>query len=222
MSAAQKSVSDEISLDCRRNEALRGGRIATRYCVWDTVKFGRDNLIPLGTEREWLMFNSKALSGRLLMLAAVLATGACDRAQHYTDVEHVQKATAFQDQGKLDSALVELKNALQKNPKNAEARWRLGEIYISQELGEEAEGELKRARELGMDYEALKVPMGQALLLQGLYGRVMQEVHRRATCPRSLKFRVVHSLVCTILKRDVSYLRNLRKGIPNMSRVTGD
>src|ERR1700692_1212802 len=135
MSAAQKSASDEISLDSRRNEALRGGRIATCYCVWDTVKPGRDRLAPLDTEREWLMFNSKALSRGWLMLAAVLTTGACDRAQHYTDAEYVQRAKAFQDQGKPDSALIELKNALQKNPKNVEARGQLAEVYIRQGMG---------------------------------------------------------------------------------------
>ena len=121
------------------------------------------------------MFSSKALFSGLL-IAAVLATTGCDPAKRYTDQEHVQRAIELRDKDKLDSAVIELKNALQKNPKNAEARWRLGEIYISQELGEQAEGELKRAQQLGTDYEALKVPMGQALLLQGLYSRVIREV----------------------------------------------
>jgi len=122
------------------------------------------------------MFNSRALSGGLLLLAAVLATSACDRAQRYTDQEYVQKAKDFQSQGKLNAALIELKNALQKNPKNSEARWRLAEVYVSQGLGEPAENELKKAKELGMDTEALKIPMGQALLLQGLYARVLAEI----------------------------------------------
>jgi len=122
------------------------------------------------------MFNAKTLSGGLLVLAAALATSGCDRAQRNTDQEYVQKAKGFQDQGKLDSAVIELKNALQKNPKNSEARWRLAEIYISQGLGEPAENELKKAKELGMDTEALKIQMGQALLLQGLYPRVLAEI----------------------------------------------
>ena len=122
------------------------------------------------------MANSKVLLSGLLMLAAALATGGCDRAQRYTDQEYVQKAKDFQAQGNLASALIELKNALQKNPKNSEARWRLAEIYISQGLGEPAENELKKARELGMDSEALKIPMGQALLLQGFYPRVLAEI----------------------------------------------
>ena len=137
----------------------------------------------IGHGRERLMFNAKTLSGGLLMLAAALAAGGCDRAQRYTDQEYVQKAKALQDQGKLDSALIELKNALQKNPKNSEARWRLAEIYISQGLGEPAENELKKARELGMDTEALKIPMGQALLLQGFYPRVLAEIQPRPQSP---------------------------------------
>ena len=132
----------------------------------DTTEYGRDRL----------MFNSKALSRGLLMLAAALAIGACNRTQNYTDQEYVQKAKDFQDQGKLESALIELKNALQKNPKNSEARWRLAEVYISQGLGEPAESELKKAKELGTNTEALKILMGQALLLQGLYPRVFAEV----------------------------------------------
>ena len=122
------------------------------------------------------MFNSKALSGGLLILAAVLVTGACDQTKRYTDQEYVQRAKEFQAQGKLESAVIELKNALQKNPKNSEARLLLGKVYISQGMGEPAENELKKAKELGMDPEALKVPMGQALLLQGLYPRVLAEI----------------------------------------------
>jgi putative PEP-CTERM system TPR-repeat lipoprotein len=121
------------------------------------------------------MFTAKALSG-LLILASLVALGACDQTKRYTDQEYVQKAREFQDQGKLDSAVIDLKNALQKNPKNSEARLLLGEVYVSQGLGEPAENELKKAKELGMDYEALKVPMGDALLLQGLYPRVLEEI----------------------------------------------
>jgi putative PEP-CTERM system TPR-repeat lipoprotein len=122
------------------------------------------------------MHNTKALSGGLFILALLLATSACDQTKRFTDQEHVQRARDFQDQRKLDSAVIELKNALQKNPKNSEARLLLGEVYATQGLGEPAENELKKARELGMDYEALKVPMGQALLLQRSYARVLAEI----------------------------------------------
>jgi putative PEP-CTERM system TPR-repeat lipoprotein len=124
------------------------------------------------------MRNLKPLCSSVCILASVLTVGACDQTKRYTDQELVQKAKDFQAQGKPDSAVIELKNALQKNPKNLEARLRLGEIYAQLGMGEPAELELRRAKELGADSEALKVPMGQALLLQRLYARVIQEVQQ--------------------------------------------
>ena len=85
--------------------------------------------------RERVMLNSKTMSGGLLILA-MLAAAACDQTKRYTDQEYVQKAKAFQDEGKPESALIELKNALKTNPKNPEARLRLAEIYVSRGLGE--------------------------------------------------------------------------------------
>src|SRR5947207_10416452 len=119
--------------------------------------------------RKRLMRSSKVFFRSLLIVASILTIGACDQTKRYTDQEHVQRAKDFQAQGKPDSAVIELKNALQKNPKNAEARLQLGEIYAQLGFGEQAELELKRAKELGVDDEALKLHMGQALLLQGLY-----------------------------------------------------
>lgn len=122
------------------------------------------------------MFSLKALSGGVLTLAFLLAAGACDQTKHFTDQDFLQKAKEFQAQGKLESAAIQLKNALQKNPKNLDARLRLGEIYTDLGLGEQAELELNRAKELGADPRALEIPMGQALLLRGLYQRVLSEI----------------------------------------------
>ena len=122
------------------------------------------------------MFTSKALYGGLFILVSLPMLDACDQTKRYTDQEYVQRAKEFQAQGKLESAVIELKNALQKNPKNSEARLRLGEIYTDLGLGEQAELELNRAKELGIDNDVLKVPKGQALLLQGLYKRVVSEI----------------------------------------------
>jgi putative PEP-CTERM system TPR-repeat lipoprotein len=121
------------------------------------------------------MLNSNTLSLSVLLVASFLIS-ACDQSKRYTDQEFVQRAKDFQAQGKLSSAAIEIRNALQKNPKNQEARLLLGDIYIELSLGEPAEQELIRAKELGMDEEALKVPMGQALLLQGLYKRAVAEI----------------------------------------------
>jgi putative PEP-CTERM system TPR-repeat lipoprotein len=112
-------------------------------------------------------------NARLAAVAALFFLGACGS---LTDAEHVQKARAYQEQGKTDAAVIELKNALQKNGKNAEARRTLGEVYITLGLGADAEKELKRALELGVEREALNVAMGEALLLQGQNKRVLDEI----------------------------------------------
>src|SRR5450432_4228620 len=121
------------------------------------------------------MLNTHARLGlTILFLSFMLA--ACDRTKQYSDVEHLQKGKEYQTQGKLEAATIELKNALQKNPKNAEARLRLGEIYTSQGLGEQAELQLNMAKEAGIDLETLKIPLGEALLLRRLNQRVVDEI----------------------------------------------
>src|SRR6266478_1444400 len=94
----------------------------------------------------------------LLVLETVTFFSGCDRLKNYTDVEHIQRAKQLQDKGETQAAVIEVKNALQKNPKNAEARWLLGEYYVQQGAGKDAENQLKVAQELGVNREVLKVP----------------------------------------------------------------
>ncbi|MBI3344805.1 MAG: PEP-CTERM system TPR-repeat protein PrsT [Gammaproteobacteria bacterium] len=111
----------------------------------------------------------------LTLAVCLLGLSGCERLKSYTDQEYLQKAKTAQSQGKLQEAVINLKNALQKNPNNAEARWLLGEAYVTLEQGRDAEKELQRAQELGINPESLKAPMGRALLLQGLYKRALDE-----------------------------------------------
>ncbi|MBA2690011.1 MAG: PEP-CTERM system TPR-repeat protein PrsT [Burkholderiales bacterium] len=120
-----------------------------------------------------LVFRAHTVSALLSLL--MLASG-CDRLKNYTDVEHVQRAKQFQDKGDRKAAVIELKNALQKNANNAEARWLLGDIYANEGLGKEAEKELNLARQLGISSETLKMPLGLALLQEKEYGRVLKEI----------------------------------------------
>lgn len=111
-------------------------------------------------------------------VALVLALGGmsgCDRLQNFSEQELVQRAKDFQGKGDLKASVIELKNALQKNPNNAEARWLLGEIYLQAGQGNEAEKEFLKARQLGVDAESLVVPIGQARILQRQYVKVLDE-----------------------------------------------
>lgn len=111
-----------------------------------------------------------------LSLILLLGLGGCERLRNYTDQEYVQRAKDFQAKGNAQAAVIELKNALNKNGNNAEARWLLGEAYLDIEEGAQAEKELKRARDLGINPETLMVSLGRAYLLQGRFREALTEI----------------------------------------------
>ena len=63
--------------------------------------------------------------------------------------EYVQDAQTFVEQGDNRAAIVELKNAVQQNPRLASARFELGKVYIAEKEFDSAEKELSKALELG-------------------------------------------------------------------------
>ncbi len=105
-------------------------------------------------------------------ISVLLFVSACSKPS-LTDVEYVQKAQDSIDNGKLKNAVIYLKNALQKNPKNTEARWLLGTSYLKIHSAFAAEKELLRARNLGMSEAALIVPLAEAYLMEGKYTKVI-------------------------------------------------
>ncbi len=112
----------------------------------------------------------------LVLALSSVALTACDRVSGASEQEYIQRAKDFSDQGNLKGGIIELKNALQKNPDSAEARQLLGQIYLKAGQGAEAEKELSRAEQLGASREALQPQLGEALLLMGDYQRVLDEI----------------------------------------------
>lgn len=98
-----------------------------------------------------------------------------------TDVEYVQRAKDFQDKGEIRASIIELKNALRTNAKNAEARWLLGKAYIGVGDGTAAEKELRRAETLGIDRGGLIIPLAKSLLLQGDTSKLLSEIQPLAS-----------------------------------------
>ena len=125
------------------------------------------------------------LAARLMRLVAVallfaLFAAGCERLANYTDQEHVSRAKTFLGKNDLRAAEIELKNAVAKNPRNAEARWELGRLYLTQRRGQDAEKELRQAQALGMNPATLKVPLARAYLLQGDFERLLREIEPAA------------------------------------------
>ncbi len=96
--------------------------------------------------------------------------------EQVSDVEYLQRAKNNQNQGNLEAAVVELKNALNQNPNNPEARFLLGTIYVELGVGAAAEKELRRAEKLGVAREAIMVPFGKSLLMQGKFLEVVRDI----------------------------------------------
>ena len=119
----------------------------------------------------------------LFTLGATLA--GCDAVDETTDAEDVVKAQEFRSKGELRNSGIELKNALQKNPDNAEAHRLLGEVNVEFGNGEAAETELRRAMELGVPRDAVLPDLAQALLLQGKYQALLDQIDVPATMKAS-------------------------------------
>lgn len=114
---------------------------------------------------------ARALPAVVLIVACL--AGCSDRDNSAT---LVKKAHHHLAQGNPQAALIELKNAVQKDPENPDARFALGQIQLT--LGEfaSAEKELRHAKAAGYDTGQVNALLAQALLGQGEYDRLLKDL----------------------------------------------
>ncbi|GGF84997.1 XrtA/PEP-CTERM system TPR-repeat protein PrsT [Alteromonas lipolytica] len=91
-------------------------------------------------------FNRNAILGALLLGMTSLSLTGCGQK---TSEEHVLAARQFVEANDNKSAIIEYKSAIQKDPRDATARFELGKLYIDQGNYAAAEKELNRALDLG-------------------------------------------------------------------------
>jgi len=111
----------------------------------------------------------------LALLAAPVLSG-CHRDLNLTEQQRIQRAKDYESKGNLQASVIELKNALQKNPDSSQARWLLGLIYLKQKQGSEAETQLNRAVKLGINPESVRIPLARAWLLKGDFDQVLAKL----------------------------------------------
>ena len=113
---------------------------------------------------------------RLCLLLAMVLTlsiiGSCGGPE---PVEHLVLAKTYIEQNDINSAVIELKNALQKDPDYAEARWLLGSSYLKIGDGFAAWKELGLAESLGYGGSELIAAKLESLLLQGRLDEILAE-----------------------------------------------
>lgn len=78
--------------------------------------------------------------------------------------------------GDKKAAVIQLKSAIQKDEDNAEARFELAKIQITQRDFASAEKELRRARKAGLDADKVNPLLAHTLLMLGEFQRVLDEI----------------------------------------------
>lgn len=97
------------------------------------------------------------------------------------DTELVQEARDYLQEGDINAAAIELRNALQVNPENADARYMLGTLTL--EFGDYATAgkEFRKARAAGWDEAQAQVGLARALLGAGDFAGVLEQIEVRET-----------------------------------------
>lgn len=111
----------------------------------------------------------------LPLLCGAMLQG-CDNLSEKTEAEYLAAAKEYYAKDQLPAGIIQLKNALEINPDNAEARRLLGELYLKQGAGDGAEKELRKALVLGVAPEAIREPLAEALKQQGKYQQILTEI----------------------------------------------
>ena len=96
--------------------------------------------------------NRNLVLGAVLLGISSLSLTGCGQK---TSEEHVLAARQFVEAKDNPSAIIEYKSAIQKDPKDPDARFELGQLYLQQKDFAAAEKELNRALDLG--YEVSEV-----------------------------------------------------------------
>ena len=113
-----------------------------------------------------------ALSLALAFSLAASLSG-CDRGARLSVEDHIERAKDFQGKGDMRASILELKNAVQKDPDNAQARWLLGTTYLDMRLGSEAETQLGKAVQLGINPQSARIPLARAQIYQGNFQNIL-------------------------------------------------
>lgn len=116
----------------------------------------------------------------VLALPPFAASAAPDKAARYFD-----DAAARFERSDIAGAIVQLKNALQQDPKLLAAHILLGKAYLAQGDPAAAEDALTKALQLGVNRSEIAVPMARALGMQGKYQALLERFPPETVPPGS-------------------------------------
>ena len=109
-------------------------------------------------------------------LVALLTVAGAQAKVSERSLRYHEEARRYLEQGKVNEAIIQLKNAIRTDPDNLRARFDLGLIHLRRRAGPAAEKELKAARAGGMPAEQVIVPLARAYLQQRKFDQVLDEI----------------------------------------------
>jgi putative PEP-CTERM system TPR-repeat lipoprotein len=118
-------------------------------------------------------------SKKFKFVLAVAAIGVLSSCGKQNSNQYMQEAKQYVAENDPASAIVALKNAVQLEPKSAQARFELGLIYIQQKQFESAEKELNRALEYGFESSKVLPLLTKAYQQTGAYSAISKLEHQQ-------------------------------------------
>lgn len=128
----------------------------------------------------------RAAGGLLIASIMAIALVGCEDSETSPQAR-INKAGELYNEGNIQAAIIELKNALQDDPDNVAGRFMLGKIYVDIGDGASGEKELLLARDLGMELGSFLRPLGRAWLQQGQFNRVLDEIEHNPDASPSIQ-----------------------------------
>ncbi len=119
------------------------------------------------------MKNRRVIFIHILLLLCVALNG-CGKSQSTEKL--LAEARQYKQKGDNKAAIIQLKNALQKDPENKDARFLLGEIYNDFGDPVSAEKEVRKAISLGIPPTVALPALTKALLSQNQFQKVLDEL----------------------------------------------
>lgn len=120
------------------------------------------------------------------VLTALASLQGCGSESGLSAEEHIERAKDMGAEGNLRGMVIQLKNAIQKSPDNPQARLMLGEAYLEFKQPDNAIKELEQARKLGVGEARIKPLIGEALIQNKEFQRVLDEIQTSdADTPRN-------------------------------------
>jgi putative PEP-CTERM system TPR-repeat lipoprotein len=121
-------------------------------------------------------------TNKLAAVAVALAglSGALGGCKQHSTAAQIAQAKVLHQQGKLSAARIELKNAVEADPVDADARYALALVYIDTGEALSAEKEIRRAITLGYAPAHTLPVLGKALVMQGEFKKALAETEAAA------------------------------------------